>query len=176
MVNPENWLHFAPQKTVRLPDYLGLCQAPYGDTRNQPSQSPTQTISTTPNIMLPRLTASSSRALLSLRTITTTPYLLAARPNFDRPSPPPLPASDQAEFDALLKANASIGATPAITSPAEDVQHRDLRRGPKKDFEGDENPRTGERGGPKVDPFKAGDQDWQYGGRVTVSLSTNASR
>ncbi|CAD6588156.1 MAG: putative mitochondrial protein, conserved [Tremellales sp. Tagirdzhanova-0007] len=95
------------------------------------------------------------------------PIRLASRKNFDRPSPPPLPASDQAEFETLLKANQTIGASPAITSPAEELQHRDLRRGPKKDFEGDVNPRTGERGGPKVDPFKAGDGDWQYGGRVT---------
>ena len=119
--------------------------------------------------MLVRLAASSSRiAFVPLRTFTTLPPLLAARNNYDRPSPPPLPAADQAEFDALLKANQTIGASPAIASPAADVQHRDLRRGPKKDFEGDENPRTGERGGPKVDPFKAGDSDWQYGGRVTV--------
>lgn len=102
-------------------------------------------------------------------------FLSSARPysskaNFSRPSPPPLPASDQAEFDALLKANQTIGASPAIASPSEDLQHKDLRRGPKKDFEGDVNPKTGEMGGPKTDPFKAGDQDWQYGGRVTVGF------
>ncbi len=125
--------------------------------------------------MLTRIMPSSSRlALMPIRTFTTIPSLLAARKNFDRPSPPPLPPSDQAEFDALLKANQSIGASPAITSPGEEVQHRDLRRGPKKDFEGDVDPKTGERGGPKVDPFKAGDQDWQYGGRVTVIQFTVA--
>jgi len=133
--------------------------------------SPTQTSHT----MLTRIMPSSSRlALMPIRTFTTIPSLLAARKNFDRPSPPPLPPSDQAEFDALLKANQSIGASPAITSPGEEVQHRDLRRGPKKDFEGDVDPKTGERGGPKVDPFKAGDQDWQYGGRVTVIRFTVA--
>lgn len=36
-------------------------------------------------------------------------------------------------------------------------------------FEGDVNPQTGEVGGPKRDPFFAGDGDWQYSGRVTVS-------
>ena len=122
--------------------------------------------------MFAKLIASSSRLTLapvSLRTFTTIPTSLASRKGFDRPSPPSLPPSDQAEFEALLKANASIGPSPSITSPSEELQHRDLRRGPKKDFEGETNPRTGEMGGPKVDPFKAGDQDWQYGGRVTVS-------
>jgi len=122
--------------------------------------------------MLAHLIPSSSRLnrlTPFTRTFTTFPTLLASRKTFDRPSPPPLPPSDQAEFDALLKANQSIGASPAVTAPAEELQHRDLRRGPKKDFEGDENPKTGEMGGPKVDPFKAGDGDWQYGGRVTVS-------
>ncbi|ORY31936.1 hypothetical protein BCR39DRAFT_450386, partial [Naematelia encephala] len=88
--------------------------------------------------------------------------------SFTRPGPPPLPASDQAEFDNLLKSHQTVGATPAATAPSAELeQHRDLRRGPKKDFEGEVNPKTGEIGGPKVDPFKAGDGDWQYGGRVT---------
>ncbi|OCF42745.1 hypothetical protein I317_03476 [Kwoniella heveanensis CBS 569] len=95
------------------------------------------------------------------------------RSSFTRPGPPPLPAADQAEFDALLKANATIGASPEIvTNPekgikATEEQHKDVRRGPKPEFEGDVNPKTGERGGPKNDPFIAGDQDWQFGGRVT---------
>lgn len=97
------------------------------------------------------------------------------RSSFSRPGPPPLSPSDQAEFDALIKANASIGATPAAAAPKAELeqaeeQHRDLRKGPKPEFQGDVNPKTGERGGPKVDPFKAGDNDWSYGGRVTVSL------
>lgn len=70
----------------------------------------------------------------------------------------------------MVKANESVGATPEITKPAEEIEHRDIRRGPRAEFDGNVNPRTGERGGPKVDPFKAGDGDWQYGGRVTVSL------
>ncbi|KAK1924388.1 hypothetical protein DB88DRAFT_490215 [Papiliotrema laurentii] len=99
---------------------------------------------------------------------TSAKQLYAARSSFTKPGPPPLPAQEQAEFDALLKANASIGATPAATAPSEDLlQHPDVRRGPKKDFEGDVNPQTGEQGGPKTDPFKAGNNDWQYGGRVT---------
>jgi hypothetical protein len=98
----------------------------------------------------------------------------SSRSSFSRPGPPPLSPSDQAEFDALIKANASIGATPAAAAPKAELeqaeeQHRDLRKGPKPEFQGDVNPKTGERGGPKVDPFKAGDNDWSYGGRVTVS-------
>ncbi|WVR07472.1 hypothetical protein IAU60_004514 [Kwoniella sp. DSM 27419] len=99
------------------------------------------------------------------------------RKSFTKPGPPPLPARDQAEFDALLKANATVGASPMIVdNPDKGIKaaekqetdlHKDIRRGPKPEFEGDVNPKTGERGGPKVDPFKAGDQDWQYGGRVT---------
>jgi hypothetical protein len=110
-----------------------------------------------------------------LRSISST-SAISSRASFTKPGPPQLPAKDQKEFDALLKANQSIGASPAAASSAEDLeklaeQHRDIRRGPKKDFEGEVNPRTGEQGGPKVDPFKAGPGDWQYGGRVTVSAS-----
>lgn len=46
-----------------------------------------------------------------------------------------------------------------------------MRKGPKPEFEGDVNPKTGEQGGPKNDPFVAGDADWQFGGRVTVSFT-----
>ncbi|WVW85693.1 hypothetical protein I302_107731 [Kwoniella bestiolae CBS 10118] len=120
----------------------------------------------------------SSRAFFSspipVRSLSTTSSLLSKKaPSFSRPGPPPLPPSDQAEFDALLKANESIGASPDIVDDpskgikASDDLHRDIRRGPRPEFEGDVNPKTGERGGPKVDPFKAGDQDWSYAGRVT---------
>jgi len=116
-----------------------------------------------------RLVASSSR-FTPLRTLSTSlPRAAPPRSSFSKPGPPPLPAEDQAEFDALIKANQTVGATPTITAPSEDLQHPDVRRGPRPEFEGDVNPKTGERGGPKVDPFKAGDNDWQYGGRVTVS-------
>ena len=118
-----------------------------------------------------RLIASSSKTTSPLRALTTSvARSLPPRSSFSKPGPPPLPAQEQAEFDALLKANQSIGASPAITAPSEDLaKHPDIRRGPRPEFEGEVNPKTGERGGPKVDPFKAGDNDWQYGGRVTVS-------
>ncbi|WWC63227.1 uncharacterized protein I303_105827 [Kwoniella dejecticola CBS 10117] len=102
---------------------------------------------------------------------------LKKAPSFSRPGPPPLPPSDQAEFEALIKANETIGASPDIVdNPSKGIkaaeelqQHKDIRRGPRPDFTGDVNPKTGEMGGPKMDPFKAGDQDWSYAGRVTVS-------
>ena len=100
------------------------------------------------------------------------------RASFTRPGPPPLPPADQAEFEAQQKAAQTVGATPASTLPPSEVakmknvdleQHRDMRKGPKPEFMGDTNPKTGEMGGPKVDPFKSGDGDWSYAGRVTVS-------
>ncbi len=107
---------------------------------------------------------------LSLRTLSTTSRTLAVRPPpLSRPGPPPLPKEEQAEFEALFKAASTVGGTPAMTKPAAELQHPDLRRKPKPDFEGDVNPKTGEMGGPKKDPFLAGDGDWQYAGRVTVS-------
>lgn len=45
-----------------------------------------------------------------------------------------------------------------------------MRKGAKPEFEGEVNPKTGEVGGPKRDPFGAGNSDWQFGGRVTVRI------
>ncbi|WWC71648.1 uncharacterized protein I206_105606 [Kwoniella pini CBS 10737] len=105
---------------------------------------------------------------------TSTQKLTKKIPSFNKPGPPQLPASDQAEFEALIKLNQSIGASPKITeseNPSKLIeelkQHKDIRKGPKPDFIGEINPKTGEMGGPKTDPFKAGDQDWSYAGRVT---------
>lgn len=47
----------------------------------------------------------------------------------------------------------------------EDMLHPDVRRGAKPEFEGDVNPKTGERGGPKNDPLRYG--DWAFNGRVS---------
>ncbi|WVQ81927.1 hypothetical protein IAT38_004054 [Cryptococcus sp. DSM 104549] len=101
------------------------------------------------------------------RSFSTLPLLKAA-PSFSRPGPPPLPAADQAEFEALIKANQTVGTLPNVEAVEEAAaEHPDVRKGPKPEFEGDVNPRTGEQGGPKNDPFVAGDSDWQFGGRVT---------
>ncbi|RXK37311.1 hypothetical protein M231_05453 [Tremella mesenterica] len=136
-------------------------------------------------VILSRKNLPSPIKSITSRTISTSLITLTSR-SFSRPGPPPLPPADQAEFDRLLKINSSIGATPSITEISstsaitetssvsdgknELEEHRDLRRGPKPDFQGEENPKTGERGGPKVDPFKSGDNDWSYAGRVTVGF------
>ena len=112
-------------------------------------------------------------ASIPRRAFTTQSIIAAPRPTFSRPGPPPLPPQDQAEFDALLKVNSSIGASPAMTEASklspEEIEHRDIRKGAKAEFAGDVNPKTGEQGGPKSDPFRASQDDWSYAGRVTVS-------
>ena len=50
-------------------------------------------------------------------------------------------------------------------------QHRDMRKGARPEFVGERNPKTGEMGGPKIDPFKSTEGDWSYAGRVTVSAT-----
>lgn len=109
--------------------------------------------------------------LIPSKSIHTTPTFLRAPSSFTRPGPPPLPPAEQAEFEALLKANQTIGTIPAGEQETEKDLHQDVRKGPKPEFEGDVNPKTGEQGGPKNDPFVAGDADWQFGGRVTVSFT-----
>lgn len=98
-------------------------------------------------------------------------------PSFSRPGPPQLSHAEQKEFEALQAAASKPSATPTQNASPDKLrqinqvdldQHRDARKGPRKEFEGEVNPRTGETGGPKMDPFKAGDGDWSYGGRVTV--------
>ncbi|KAK8854839.1 hypothetical protein IAR55_003578 [Kwoniella newhampshirensis] len=110
-------------------------------------------------------------SLLLRRTFIVPSSPLLNRSDFSKPGPPPLPPAEQAEFDRLIKANQTVGASPAIVDDpslgAKETEHRDMRRGPRPEFEGEVNPKTGERGGPKNDPFIAGDNDWQFGGRVT---------
>lgn len=87
---------------------------------------------------------------------------------FNRPSPPPLPAHEQREFEDLLRAAstpAADAATAEIRLQAGEGQHPDARKPPAADFVGEVNPRTGEEGGPKTEPLKHG--DWSYGGRAT---------
>ncbi|KAK3343492.1 hypothetical protein B0T25DRAFT_593164 [Lasiosphaeria hispida] len=43
-----------------------------------------------------------------------------------------------------------------------------MRKGAPPEFEGEQNPRTGEVGGPKNEPLRWGSEgDWSYNGRVT---------
>ena len=83
----------------------------------------------------------------------------------NRPSPPPLPREEQREFERLLQA----AQTPLSVKDGEVDIHPDARTPIQPDFEGDVNPRTGERGGPKKEPVKkwGSEGDWSQSGRVT---------
>ncbi|TDL24876.1 hypothetical protein BD410DRAFT_785601 [Rickenella mellea] len=89
-----------------------------------------------------------------------------------RPSPPPLPPKDQKEFEELVRAAVTPAAAPLPPKKTTQVRvekgeelHPDARRPLPDEFEGDVNPVTGERGGPKREPLRHG--DWSYGGRAT---------
>lgn len=91
----------------------------------------------------------------------------------NRPSPPPLPREQQREFEELVRraqaplSQASVGKAEA---EAELAMHPDARAPLKAEFEGDVNPLTGEKGGPKTEPVKQwveGDGDWSFKGRVS---------
>ncbi|KAJ9105582.1 hypothetical protein QFC19_003564 [Naganishia cerealis] len=113
-------------------------------------------------------------------------------PPISRPAPPQLPRAEQEEFEALVRAveagqsgsqsfadvkealkaassaaNVASGTQQSTQVPPQQQQHPDLRKQAPPQFEGDVNPLTGEVGGPKRDPFVAGEGDWQYSGRVT---------
>ncbi len=88
------------------------------------------------------------------------------------PSPPPLPPKDQKEFEELVRSAATPAAAPLPSRKTTQVRvekgeelHPDARRPLPDEFEGDVNPVTGERGGPKREPLRHG--DWSYGGRAT---------
>lgn len=97
----------------------------------------------------------------------------------EMPSPPKLPKDQQEEFEKLQKiANSQAAiddynskiAGEKSTSTAPDIKTdiggfstSYLKTIPE--FEGDVNPQTGERGGPKQDPLKY--NDWAFNGRVT---------
>ena len=107
------------------------------------------------------------------------------------PSPPRLPADQQAEFERLQRAaEASHLTTPAessaepssplatsrhVTSPAATQAEEPtttfssgIRKGAPPEFEGEKNPKTGEVGGPKNEPLRWGSGgDWSFNGRVT---------
>ena len=86
------------------------------------------------------------------------------------PSPPRLPAEEQAEFERLQRqAQVSQLTRPIEDQPAAPIAeelHPNIRRGAPPEFEGNTNPKTGEVGGPKTDPLKWSG-DWSYNGRVT---------
>ncbi|KAM3463286.1 hypothetical protein MY5147_007338 [Beauveria neobassiana] len=135
---------------------------------------------------------------LPLRRITTTTTRAAAAAaagtrrhasNFGAsPSPPKLPAKEQAEFERLQRAAAVSSAfqpaeaaaaapenttqatstTGAAATESELNEGGGLYRGARPEFDGDKNPRTGEVGGPKNEPLRWGSGgDWSYNGKVT---------
>ncbi|EJP61665.1 Protein of unknown function DUF1674 [Beauveria bassiana ARSEF 2860] len=127
---------------------------------------------------------------LPLRRITTTTTRAAAAAaavtrrhasNFGAsPSPPKLPAKEQAEFERLQRAAAvssafqpaeAAAAAPENTTQATESELNEgggLYRGARPEFDGDKNPRTGEVGGPKNEPLRWGSGgDWSYNGKVT---------
>ena len=90
--------------------------------------------------------------------------------SFNRPAPPPLPPKEQQEYEELIR-SASTADVPNFTAAdvsikrSDDSLHPDARPPLKAEFEGDVNPVTGERGGPKQEPLRHG--DWSFGGRAT---------
>lgn len=97
------------------------------------------------------------------------------------PGPPPLPKEDQEEFEHLQKIANSQAAIDEYNASINDGEHnKDFTPILKAndiggfspeffktipEFEGDVNPKTGERGGPKQDPLRHG--DYSFNGRVT---------
>ncbi|KAG6845928.1 hypothetical protein H0H87_000734 [Tephrocybe sp. NHM501043] len=83
--------------------------------------------------------------------------------NLSRPAPPPLPRSQQREFEQLQRAPLAAKPDPAL--------HPDAPTPLKPDFEGDVNPLTGEQGGPKKEPVGQwggeSEGDWSFKGRVS---------
>jgi len=87
----------------------------------------------------------------------------------NRPAPPPLPREEQCEFEELLR-KAQTQLAPS-NNQADFTIHPDSPIPLKPEFEGEINPSTGERGGPKREPVKrwAADPggDWSFKGRVS---------
>ncbi|KAI9904581.1 hypothetical protein N3K66_001110 [Trichothecium roseum] len=122
-------------------------------------------------------------------TVTSAAASAASASSFNRPAPPKLPPSEQAEFERLQRDAAvssafqpspdqqtptqdasakTSAAAPAAGSESESDVNVGMFRGAKPEFEGDTNPRTGEVGGPKNEPLRWGEAgDWSYNGRVT---------
>ncbi|SCV05191.1 LANO_0H02058g1_1 [Lachancea nothofagi CBS 11611] len=114
--------------------------------------------------------------------------VLGIRPVFTRgfqdkrgPAPPQLPKEEQEEFEKLQRIAQSQEAIDEYNRELEQDTTKESAKSPflKADiggfspefsktipeFEGDVNPKTGERGGPKQDPLRHG--DYSFNGRVT---------
>ena len=76
-----------------------------------------------------------------------------------RPAPPPLPRAQQREFEDLVRrAQAPLSSPSSNPQASREEQEAALALHPHApaplvpEFDGDENPATGERGGPKREP------------------------
>lgn len=100
------------------------------------------------------------------RTLTTSVSAYYPRTPFGSiPSPPQLSPEEQKEFEELVrKAQMPLAGTGATDDTLSNM-HPDARKPIEPEFQGDINPVTGERGGPKRDPLRHG--DWSFGGKVT---------
>ncbi|KAK2463232.1 hypothetical protein APHAL10511_004887 [Amanita phalloides] len=78
-----------------------------------------------------------------------------------RPSPPPLPPRQQREFEDLVR-------HAQLSSDAEPAAHPDAPEPIQPEFDGNTNPLTGEKGGPKREPVHHWvEGDWSFKGRVS---------
>ncbi|EEQ45697.1 protein FMP21, mitochondrial precursor [Candida albicans WO-1] len=122
--------------------------------------------------------------LCPLRVGTSSIRFFSPPSKFDfQPGPPRLPKEQQEEFEKLQSiANSQIaieeyndqiaqqqaeGSTQEPKAPivnSEIGSFSSLKLVP--DFEGDVNPKTGERGGPKQEPLKHTKDEWSFNGRV----------
>ncbi|EPQ57246.1 hypothetical protein GLOTRDRAFT_99304 [Gloeophyllum trabeum ATCC 11539] len=112
------------------------------------------------------------RIAWSCRNMSSRPSVTMQSPPLVRPSPPPLPAEQQQEFEDLVRAAQAPLSRPSDRSEAEAelAMHPDARAPLKAEFEGEVNPRTGEIGGPKREPVKKwrdDEGDWSFKGRVS---------
>jgi uncharacterized protein DUF1674 len=91
---------------------------------------------------------------------------MAARPPINRPAPHPLPPEQQREFELLRRQAEAMANAP----PGRVGRHPDAPAPLKAEFDGDINPTTGERGGPKREPVQRWieeEGDWSFKGRVS---------
>jgi hypothetical protein len=82
--------------------------------------------------------------------------------------PPSTRPTDELQFNrpAGSSAPASQGKSSSAPSISASDIHPNARKPPTPDFEGEENPHTGEVGGPKKEPLQW-EREWTYGGRAT---------
>jgi hypothetical protein len=98
-------------------------------------------------------------------------FLRRTYADLNRPSPFPLPRELQREFEELQRAAAMPLSQKNESQNAHDTQtHPDAPEPIRPEFEGEVNPVTGEKGGPKRERVrKWGDStgDWSQKGRVS---------